>query len=221
MRLAVSDAQSASSRPLDEVPVGAGWQRCRVHFMRNLLARVPKSAQAMVAATVRSIFRRQSREQAQAQLAQVCALLRPRFPKAVELLEEGEEEILAFYDFPAEHWRQIYSTNPLERLNRGLKRRGAVVGIFPNRQSVIRLLGALLAEQNDEWLVERRYFSEASMRKIAQPAARSDPALVAARECTQPTSEAPAPFYHWTGPSLPDTVTHSRAGECPSHSLRP
>jgi len=137
--------------------------------MRNLLARVPKSAQAMLAATVRPIFQQASREEAQTQLRQVCAALRARFPKAVELLESAEEEVLAFYDFPPEHWRQIYSTNPLERLNKELKRRSAVVGIFPNRDAVRRLFGALLAEQNDEWLVQRHYFSEASMRKLTDP----------------------------------------------------
>jgi transposase-like protein len=95
--------------------------------------------------------------------------LRARFPHAVTLLEEAEEEVFTFYDFPAEHRRQIYSTNPLERLNKELKRRSAVVGIFPNRAAVIRLLGALLAEQNDEWLVGRHYFSETSMHKLLHP----------------------------------------------------
>ena len=180
VKLVISDAHPGLKQAALEVFVGAGWQRCRVHFMRSLLARVPKSGQAMVAATVRPIFQQQSREEAQAQLAQVCALLRPRFPRAVELLEQAEEEILAFYDFPPEHWRQIYSTNPLERLNKEIKRRSAVVGIFPNRQSVIRLIGSLLAEQNDEWLVGRHYFSEASMRKIGQPPPSAEAALVAA-----------------------------------------
>jgi len=181
VRLVVSDAHLGLKQAIAEVFLGASWQRCRVHFLRNLLSRVPKSAQAMVAATVRPIFQQQSREQAQAQLAQVCTLLRPRFPKAVELLEAAEEEILAFYDFPAEHWRQLYSTNPLERLNKELKRRSAVVGIFPNRHSVIRLFGALLAEQNDEWTVARHYFSEASMRKIDEAVSpKEDTALVAA-----------------------------------------
>jgi transposase-like protein len=137
--------------------------------MRNLIVRVPKSAQAMVAATVRPIFQQSSRGEAQAQLRQVCAALRGRFAEAVELLESAEEEILAFYDFPPEHWRQVYSTNPLERLNKELKRRSAVVGIFPNRGAVLRLFGALLAEQNDEWLVARHYFSEASIRKLTDP----------------------------------------------------
>ena len=166
VKLVTSDAHPGLKQAVREVFVGAGWQRCRVHFMRNLLVRVPKTAQAMVAATVRPIFEQANRETAQARLREVCEVLGTRFPKAVELLEAAEEEILAFYDFPQEHWRQIYSTNPLERLNKELKRRSAVVGIFPNREAVIRLLGALLAEQNDEWLVQRRYFSEGSMRKL-------------------------------------------------------
>ena len=140
-----------------------------VHFVRNILARVPKSAQAMVAATVRTIVQQPGRSAAQAQLAHVVATLEDRFPKVVPLLVEAEEEILTFYDFPPEHWRQVYSTNPLERLNKELKRRSAVVGIFPNRDAVLRLLGAVLAEQNDEWLVGRRYFSEASMQKVLRP----------------------------------------------------
>jgi putative transposase len=169
VKLVTSDAHPGLKQAIAEVFVGASWQRCRVHFVRNLLARVPKTAQAMVAATVRPIFQQNSRQEAQAQLRQVCAVLKARFPKAVELLEGCEEQILAFYDFPPEHWRQIYSTNPLERLNKELKRRSAVVGIFPNRESVLRLFGALLAEQNDEWLVQRHYFSEASMRKLTEP----------------------------------------------------
>ncbi len=169
VRLVISDAHPGLKQAIAEVFVGASWQRCRVHFMRNLLARVPKSAQAMVAATVRPIVEQPNREAAQAQLRQVCTVLAKRFPKAVELLESAEEEIFAFYDFPKEHWRQIYSTNPLERLNKELKRRSVVIGIFPNRDAVIRLFGALLAEQNDEWLVQRHYFSEASMRKLLEP----------------------------------------------------
>lgn len=170
VKLVSSDAHRGLKQAIAEVFLGAGWQRCRVHFLRNLLALVPKSAQPMVAATVRPIFHQSSRQEAQAHLRQVCVALQPRFPKAVALLEEAEEEIFAFYDFPQEHWRQIYSTNPLERVNKELKRRSAVVGIFPNRAAVLRLLGALLAEQNDEWVVQRHYFSEASMRKLTEPA---------------------------------------------------
>ena len=169
VRLVVGDAHQGLKHAIREVFVGASWQRCRVHFVRNVLARVPKSAQAMVAATVRTIFQQPDRSAAQAQLAHVVATLADRFPKVVPLLVEAEEEILIFYDFPPEHWRQAYSTNPLERLNKELKRRSAVVGIFPNRDAVLRLLGAVLAEQNDEWLVGRRYFSEASMRTVLRP----------------------------------------------------
>ena len=169
IQLVVSDAHQGLKQAIREVFVGASWQRCRVHFVRNVLARVPKSAQAMVAATVRTIFQQPDRRAAQAQLAHVVATLEDRFPKVVPLLVEAEEEILTFYDFPPEHWCQVYSTNPLERLNKELKRRSAVVGIFPNRDAVLRLLGAVLAEQNDEWLVGRRYFSEASMRKVLRP----------------------------------------------------
>ena len=169
VQLVVSDAHQGLKQAIREVFVGASWQRCRVHFVRNVLARVPKSTQAMVAATIRTIFQQPDRRAAQAQLAHVVATLADRFPKVVPLLVEAEEEILTFYDFPPEHWRQVYSTNPLERLNKELKRRSAVVGIFPTRDAVLRLLGAVLAEQHDEWLVGRRYFSEASMRKVLRP----------------------------------------------------
>jgi putative transposase len=187
VQLVTSDAHGGLKQALAEVFLGPAWQRCRIHFMRNLLARVPKSAQAMVAATVRTIFQQPDRAAAQAQLRQVVATLGARFPQAVELLETAEAEIFTFYDFPPEHRRPIASTNPLERLNKELKRRSAVVGIFPNREAVIRLLGAVLAEQNDEWLVGRHYFSEfseTSMRQLARgtPAAAEDtqPALPAA-----------------------------------------
>jgi putative transposase len=140
-----------------------------VHFMRNLLARVPKKAQAMVAAAVRPIFEQPDRTAAQRQLREVCTALEKQFPQAVALLVEAEEEIVTCYDFPAEHRRQVYSTHPLERLNKELKRRSAAVRIFPHRAAVIRLLGALLMEQNDEWLVGRHYFSELSMHKLLHP----------------------------------------------------
>lgn len=135
VRLVVSDSHQGLRQAISQVFVGASWQRCRVHFLRNVLSHVPESAQAMVAATVRPIFQQQSREQAQAQLAQVCALLGPRFPKVVELLEEAEEEILAFYDFPPEHWRQLYSTNPLERLNQRAEAAERGGGHLPHQAS--------------------------------------------------------------------------------------
>jgi transposase-like protein len=167
VKLVISDAHPGLKQAVKEVFLGAGWQRCRVHFMRNLLARVPKSAPAMVAATVRTIFDQPDRAAAEAQLLQVVEALGERFPAVTQLLLDAEGEILTFYDFPAEHHRQIYSTNPLERLNKELKRRSAVVGIFPNRGAVLRLFGALLAEQNDEWLVAgHRDMSEISLRKL-------------------------------------------------------
>ncbi|MBI3968723.1 MAG: transposase [Chloroflexi bacterium] len=136
--------------------------------MRNVLAVVPKHCQAMVAATVRTIFEQPDRATAQAQLRQVCDSLQARFPAVGRRIEEAEADILTMYDFPAAHRRQIASTNPLERLNKELKRRSHVVGIFPNRAAVLRLCGALLMEQNDEWLVGRHYFSEASMRQLVR-----------------------------------------------------
>lgn len=171
VQLVTSDAQRGLKQAIREVFVGAGWQRCRVHFMRNVIAQVPKSAQAMVAATVRTIFEQPDRQAARAQLRHVCTTVQARFPPVVALLEEAEGDVLTFYAFPREHWRQIYSTNPLERLNKERRRRSAVVGIFPNRAAVIRLFGALLAEQTEEWLVGHRYFSLASMAKLAQPPA--------------------------------------------------
>ena len=145
------------------------------------MARVPRSAQSMVAATVRTVFEQPDRATAAARLRYVCTTLEARFPAVVRLLEDAESEILTFFDFPVEHRRQLASTNPLERLNKELKRRSAVVGIFPNRLAVLRLFSALLAEQNDEWLVGRRYVSDGSMRKLL-PA--DDPAPTPAAEET-------------------------------------
>ena len=177
VQLVISDAHVGLTQAIREVFVGASWQRCRVHFLRNVLAHVPKGAQAMVAATVRTIFEQPTREAAQTQLRHVCDTLHARFPKVVDLLVDAEEEIFAFYAFPVEHRRQIYSTNPLERLNKELKRRSAVVGIFPNRAAVLRLLGAVLLEQSDEWLVGHRYFSEGSMRKLTTPTTEIPPTV--------------------------------------------
>ena len=182
VKLVISDAHPGLKQAVKEVFLGAAWQRCRVHFMRNLLARVPKAAQAMVAATVRTIFDQPDRVAAEAQVLQVVEALGERFPAVTHLLLEAEGEILTFYDFPLEHRRQIYSTNPLERLNKELKRRSAVVGIFPNRVAVLRLFGTLLAEQNDEWLVAgHRYMSEMSLRKLFMQPEEEMPAQLEAK----------------------------------------
>jgi len=177
VRLVISDAHEGLKRAISEVLAGASWQRCRVHFMRNLLARVPKHAQPMVAALVRTIFAQPDLASAREQLEHVAANLDRRFPQAAALLRDAMEDVLAYMSFPAEHWRRIHSTNVLERLNRELARRCDVVGIFPNVAAALRLLGALLEEQQDEWLVSRRYFSLESMAKIDANPPREDSQL--------------------------------------------
>jgi transposase-like protein len=134
--------------------------------MRNLLQRVSKHAHAMAAALVRTIFAQPDHDTAQRQLEQVCAMLQRRFPQAVALLQAAADEVLTSMRFPSAHWRQIHPTHPLERLNRELARRCDVVGIFPHAAAVLRLVGALLEEVQDEWLVARRYSSQESMRKL-------------------------------------------------------
>jgi len=167
VRLVISDAHEGLKEAITRVLGRSSWQRCRVHFMRNLLSQVPKSAQQMVAALVRTIFAQPDKAAAHAQLAEVAKSLALRFPKAAQMLRDAEEEILAYMAFPTEHWRPLHSTNPLERLMREIGRRTDVVGIFPNRASLIRLAGAVLMEQQDEWMAApRRYFSLASMSKL-------------------------------------------------------
>jgi putative transposase len=165
VRLVVSDSHPGLKAAIAAVLPGAAWQRCRVHFMWNLLSRVPKSAQDLVATLVRSIFAQPDQQAAWERHGQVVQQLQQRFPQAAELLAEAGTEILAYADLPKEHWRQIWSNNPQERLNKEIRRRTDVVGIFPNRAAVIRLVGAVLAEQNDEWLVARRYLGVESLTR--------------------------------------------------------
>ena len=170
VRLVVSDAHEGLKQAISTVLTGATWQRCRVHFMRNLLATVPHGAREAIAAIVRTIFAQPDHGSALAQLRKVADGLRGRFPRAAALLEEAAEDILAYRHLPLEHQRQLHSTNPLERLNKEIKRRSNVVGIFPNPAAVIRLVGALLLEQDDEWAVaDRRYFSAESMKQLTTP----------------------------------------------------
>jgi putative transposase len=145
--------------------LGASWQRCRTHFARNLLTKVARTAQPMVATLVRSIFAQPSAREVWAQHARVVAHLEEDFDAAAALLADAREDVLAFTAFPQAHWKQIWSNNPLERLNKEIRRRTDVVGIFPNRSAVIRLVGAVLAEQHDEWAVARRYMSVESLAK--------------------------------------------------------
>ena len=174
--LVTSDAHPGLVDAIAATLPGASWQRCRTHFVRNLLCRVPKSAQPAVATLVRSIFAQPDAEQVREQHARCVTQLGERFPGAAQLLEQAGEEILAFTAFPKEVWRQVWSNNPLERLNREIRRRSDVVGIFPDRAAVLRLLGALLAEQNDEWAdAGRRYFS---LEAIAKTLAMGSPEVV-------------------------------------------
>jgi transposase-like protein len=168
VRLVISDDHLGLKQAIGAVLPGAGWQRCRVHFIRNLLTRVPKSAQTLVATLVRSIFAQPDQEAVWAQHGRMVDQLQERFPEAATLLAEAGPDVLAFATFPREHWRQIWSNNPQERLNKEVRRRTDVVGIFPDRTAVIRLVGAVLSEQHDEWLVASRRYLSAESLKIAQ-----------------------------------------------------
>ncbi len=171
VKLVSSDAHPGLVDAIAATLTGAAWQRCRTHFMRNLLTRVPKSAQSFVATMVRTIFAQPDAATVHEQHARIVAQLETRFPEAAALLDEAGPDLLAFTSFPKEHWRQLWSNNSLERLNKEIRRRTDVVGIFPDRPSIIRLVGAVLAEQNDEWAIARRYMSADSITKaLADPA---------------------------------------------------
>nr|WP_255455052.1 transposase [Cryobacterium adonitolivorans] len=147
---------------------GAGWQRCRVHFMRNVLAVIPKGSQDMVASIIRTLFAQPDREHIEKQFREVTTMLASSNPKVAAMLVDAQPDLLAFAAFPRRHWRQIWSTNPLERVNKEIKRRTDVVGVFPNAAALLRLAGSVLIEQHDEWEAgERRYFSEAPMLELA------------------------------------------------------
>jgi transposase-like protein len=163
--LVTSDAHPGLVDAVASTLVGSTWQRCRTHYMRNLLTRVPKSAQSMVATLVRTIFEQPDAASVWAQHARVVEQLADRFPDAATHLAEAASDVLAFTAFPKEHWRQIWSNNPQERLNKELRRRTDVVGIFPIRDAVVRLVGAVLAEQHDKWAVARRYMAAEGLAK--------------------------------------------------------
>ena len=167
VKLVISDAHAGLKASIPRVFGGASWQRCKVHLMRNILGTVPSASKDMVAATVRTIFAQPTPETCRAQLHEVVRILEPQFPKAAAILENAETDVLAHTGFPRAHWRKIASTNPLERINKEIKRRSNVVGIFPDDASVIRLVGAVLLDQHDDWAIaERRYLSEESMAAI-------------------------------------------------------
>jgi putative transposase len=171
VKLVTSDAHPGLVDAIAATLPGASWQRCRTHAMRNLLTRVPKAAQSFVATMVRTIFAQPDADTVLEQHRRIVEQLETRFPEAAAMLEEVASDLLAFTAFPKEHWRQVWSNNSLERLNKEIRRRTDVVGIFPDRASIVRLVGALLAEQHDEWQVVRRYMSAESIaRALADPA---------------------------------------------------
>jgi len=167
VQLVVSDAHEGLKAAIARV-LACPWQRCTVHFVRDMDQHVRRDQRGLVGAALREIFNAEDQAQAKQRATQVLARLQPIAPKVCELLEEAEADLTAFYALPAEHWTKLRSTNPLERVNREIGRRSDVVGIFPNDAAVIRLAGALLIEQNDEWLVSRRYLSAESMALILE-----------------------------------------------------
>jgi putative transposase len=169
VRLVISDAHEGLKAAIGAVLLGAAWQRCRVHFLRNVLARIPKGSAEMVLAAIRTVFAQPDAAAVAEQLDEIVTRLEPRFPVAAAMLAEAKADVTAFTGFPVSHWKKIWSTNPLERVNKEIKRRTDVVGIFPNEAAVTRLAGAVLLEIHDEWAIaERRYLSEGSMARLDQ-----------------------------------------------------
>ena len=178
VKLVIADAHLGLRAAVDKV-LSATVQRCRVHFMRNALAYVPKGQREMVAAAIRTAFVQEDVKAASRQWRQIADSLRPRFEKLAQLMDEAETDVLAFMGFPREHRTKIHSTNPLERVNKEIKRRTNVVGIFPNDEAIVRLVGAILIEQNDEWAVARRYLTLETVAHLGDPDAVTPPAIPA------------------------------------------
>jgi putative transposase len=170
VQLVISDAHTGLKQAINAVFIGAAWQRCRVHFLRNVLAQVPKGSAEMVAAAIRTIFAQPKAEMVHDQLSVIASMLGRQSSKVETMLRDAAEDLLAFTSFPPGHWKKIWSTNPLERLNKEVKRRTDVVGVFPNPEALLRLAGAVLVEAHDEWQTsDRRYLSEATMALLAEP----------------------------------------------------
>ena len=167
VRLCTSDHHEGLKAAIARI-LACPWQRCTVHFVRNMHGHARRSDRGLVSAALREIFDAEGPEQARLRLGEVIERFRGPVPKVAELLEGAEEDLLAFYRFPSAHWSKLRSTNPLERLNKEIGRRSDVVGIFPNDASAVRLIGAMLIEQNDEWLVCRRYLSEESLALVLE-----------------------------------------------------
>ena len=184
VKLVVSDAHRGLVDAIGAALPGAAWQRCRTHYLRNLLTKVPKSAQPWVATMVRTIFDQPDATAVGDQFGRVVEAIAAKYPDAATHLDDAREDLLAFASFPHEIWRQIWSNNPQERLNKEIRRRTDVVGIFPNRTAIIRLAGAVLAEQTDEWTEQRRYMgieilNKARLTVIDGQTTATDPAIAA------------------------------------------
>jgi putative transposase len=174
VKLVVSDAHTGLKAAIARV-FDATWQRCRVHWIRNALAHVPKGQHTVVAAAIRQAFTQPDRDSAGQTWRHVADQVRGRWPKLAALMDESEADVLAYMSFPSQHRTKLHSTNPLERLNKEVKRRADVVGIFPNEDAIIRLIGAVLFEQNDEWLGQHRYMQIEAFAQI--DAIECDPLL--------------------------------------------
>lgn len=180
VQLVISDAHLGLKAAIAKVFPGASWQRCRVHFLRNVLVKVPRTQQSMVAAMIRTVFAQPDANHVERQVKEVAATMRRQFPVVTEMLEDAAEDITAFRHFPVNHWQKIWSTNSLERLNAEIKRRTNVVGIFPNDAAALRLITAVCVEAHDEWSVsERRYLSQESMDLLKVEPAPSAPRAIA------------------------------------------
>ena len=210
VRLCVSDEHQGLKAAIARV-LSCPWQRCTVHFVRNMHQHCRPSERGLVSAALREVFNAESLEAAEERVGQVLERLRGAVPKVAELLEEAEEDLLAFYRFPAQHWSKLRSTNPLERVNREVGRRSDVVGIFPNDAAAIRLVGSLLIEQNDEWLVGRRYLSLDSLALVLRHS-RASPLQCVQRGSKMPLARHPS--------AVPGAREGESVGELRSYGLR-
>ncbi len=192
VKLVISDAHEGLKHAIGKV-LGATWQRCRVHWMRNALAHVPKGQHSMVAAALRQAFLQADQDAARQAWRQLADQLRPRWPKLATLMDDSEHDVLAYMSFPVQHRTKLHSTNPLERLNKEVKRRADVVGIFPNEDSIARLIGAVLFEQNDEWLSQHRYMQVEAFAQI--DAAESDLLLSITTQQPDRSSQVATPEF--------------------------
>jgi putative transposase len=202
VQLVISDAHTGLRSAIEAILIGTAWQRCRVHFLRHVLAQVPKGSAEMVAAAIRTIFAQPDAEHVRGQLDTIAGMLGRQLPKVESMLRDAAADITAFADFPVPHWKKIWSTNPLERLNKEIKRRTDVVGVFPNSAALLRLAGSVLVEAHDEWQVaDKRYLSETTLA-LLQPASDA-----------QATNPLPSP------PLSRHSEIHRASGESPALDL--